>query len=177
MLVCGRSARKLRAGACTCLVTGALVRSCLCLVLAFSSCEHSTRHHATNRAWRDALAAVATGTVLLGDKQEADKYKKYNEGHVADLVQPGASPWGTDWIGETKVPSSLVIHAPSPHCEHVGHLVAFGCTEEGLHRLILGHRERGTPADGPFDHTTEARGTCPSSRATTTTRGSTSATK
>ena len=35
--------------------------------------EHSRRHHATNRAWRDALAAVATGTVLLGDKQEADK--------------------------------------------------------------------------------------------------------
>ena len=34
--------------------------------------------------WRDALAAVAIGTVLLGDKQEADKYKQYNEGHVAD---------------------------------------------------------------------------------------------
>ena len=114
--------------------------------------EHSTRHHATNRAWRDALAAVATGTVLLGDKQEADKYKKYNEGHVADLVQPGASPWGTDWIGETKVPSSLAAHAPTPHCQHVGHLVAFGCTEEGLHRQILGCRERGVPTDGPFDH-------------------------
>ena len=32
---------------------------------ACNSGEHSTRHHATNRAWRDALAAVATGTMLL----------------------------------------------------------------------------------------------------------------
>ena len=48
----------------------------------------------SNRAWRDALAAVATGTVLLGDKAEADKYKQYNVGHVADLVQPCA---GTVW--------------------------------------------------------------------------------
>ena len=116
--------------------------------------EHSTRHHATNRAWRDALAAVATGTVLLGDKEEADKYKKYNAGHVADLVQPGASAWGTDWIGECKVPSSLGL-APSTHqCAHVGHLVAHGNTEEWWHRQILGCRERGLPTDGPFDHNT-----------------------
>ena len=50
------------------------------------------------------------------------------------------------------MPSSLAAHAPPPHCQHVGHLVAFGCTEEGLHRRILGCRERGVPADGPFDH-------------------------
>ena len=66
---------------------------------ACNSGEHSTRHHATNRAWRAALAAVAIGPVLLGDKQEADKYKQYNTGHVPDLVQPGASAWGTDWLG------------------------------------------------------------------------------
>ena len=52
--------------------------------------EHSSRHHAVNRAWRDALAAVATGAVLLGDKQEADKYKQYNADHVPDIVQVGA---------------------------------------------------------------------------------------
>ena len=69
--------------------------------------EHSTRHHAVNRAWRDCLAAVAVGPVLLGDKQEADRYKQYNSGHVADLIQPGASAWGTDWLGETKVASPL----------------------------------------------------------------------
>ena len=36
-----------------------------------------------------------------------EKKKKYNNGHVPDIVQPGASAWGTDWIGETKVPSPL----------------------------------------------------------------------
>ena len=50
---------------------------------------------------------VATGTVLLGDKQEADKYKQYNAGHVPDLIKPGDSAWGTDWLGESKVPSPL----------------------------------------------------------------------
>ena len=51
---------------------------------------------ATNRAWRDALAAVATGSVLLGDKvkAEADKYKQYNADHVPDVIQPGAPPRG-----------------------------------------------------------------------------------
>ena len=128
-----------------------------CQCMASYSCnggEHSTRHHATNRAWRDALAAVATGTVLLGDKAEADKYKQYNVGHVADLVQPGASPWGTDWLGETKVPSSLGLAPPTHQCAHVGHLVAFGSTEEWWHRVVLGCRQRGMPADGPCDHHT-----------------------
>ena len=37
--------------------------------LACNSGEHSTRHHATNRAWRDACAAVAIGAVILGDKE------------------------------------------------------------------------------------------------------------
>ena len=49
-------------------------------------------------------------------------YKKYNEGHVPDIVQPGASAWGTDWIGETKVPSPLGAAPAKDQCEHVGHL-------------------------------------------------------
>ena len=69
--------------------------------VACNAGEHSTRHHATNRAWRAALAAVAVGEVILGDKEKAGEYKKYNEGHVPDIVQPGASAWGADWIGET----------------------------------------------------------------------------
>ena len=48
-----------------------------------------------------ALAAVAVGEVILGDKEKAGGYKKYNDGHVPDLVQPGASAWGTDWIGRS----------------------------------------------------------------------------
>ena len=46
-------------------------------------------------------------------------------------------------------------------CEHVGHLVAFGNTEERLHRQILGCRARNQPAQPPaggrlppFDHKT-----------------------
>ena len=74
--------------------------------------EHGTRHHAVNRAWQRALAAVATGSVLLGDKEEKDKYKMYNEGYVPDLVRPGASAWGTDWIGESKVASPLTKAGP-----------------------------------------------------------------
>ena len=116
--------------------------------------EHSSRHHAVNRAWRDALAAVATGAVLLGDKQEADKYKQYNADHVPDIVQVGASPWGTDWLGESKVISSLGLTPPTHQCAHVGHLVAFGNTEEWWHRVVLGCRARSTLADGPFDHST-----------------------
>jgi hypothetical protein len=68
--------------------------------LACNAGEHSTRHHAANRAWRSALAAVAIGEVILGDKEKAGEYKKYNNGHVPDIVQPGASAWGTDWIGK-----------------------------------------------------------------------------
>ena len=110
--------------------------------------EHSTRHHATNRAWRAALAAVAIGPVILGDKENADAYKQYNVGHVPDIIQPGASAWGTDWIGETKVPSPLGTTPPKSQCELVGHLVAFGNTEEWLHREILGCRARGQAATG-----------------------------
>ena len=38
--------------------------------VACNAGEHSTRHHATNRAWRAALAAVAVGEVILGDKEK-----------------------------------------------------------------------------------------------------------
>ena len=96
--------------------------------------EHGTRHHAVNRAWQRALAAVATGSVLLGDKEEKDKYKMYNEGYVPDLVRPGASAWGTDWIGESKVASPLTKGGPGTGCQDVGHTHANdkGNTEESL---------------------------------------------
>ena len=114
--------------------------------------EHGTRHHAVNRAWQRALAAVATGSVLLGDKEEKDKYKMYNDGYVPDLVRPGASAWGTDWIGESKVASPLTKGGPGTGCQDVGHTHAFGSTEENLRRTVLGCRKRGVPADGPYDH-------------------------
>ena len=49
---------------------------------------------AANRAWRSALAAVAIGEVILGDKEKAGEYKKYNNGQVPDIVQPGAQRLG-----------------------------------------------------------------------------------
>ena len=36
----------------------------------------------------------------------------------------------------------------------MGHLVGLGNTEEGLHRVILGCRQRGAAEERPFDHTT-----------------------
>ena len=100
---------------------------------------HTKRHNAANLAIRDALVAVATSTVLVGDREKKSAYQHYNAGRVPDLIQPGASPWGTDWLGETKVPSPLTS---TPHAGHgssayggspadVGHLYALGNTEVG----------------------------------------------
>ena len=50
----------------------------------------------------------------------------YNEGYVPDLVRPGASAWGTDWIGESKVASPLTKAGPGVGCQDVGHTHAFG---------------------------------------------------
>ena len=102
-----------------------------------------------------------------------------------NLVQPGASAWGTDWIGETKVPLPLGAASAKDQCERIGHLVAFGNTEEWLHRQILGCRARDLPPPGaapascrlPPLTTRQARATSPSTGATTTTRVSISATK
>ena len=66
-----------------------------------------------------------------------------------NLVQPGASAWGTDWIGETKVPLPLGAASAKDQCERIGHLVAFGNTEEWLHRQILGCRARDCRRRGP----------------------------
>ena len=47
------------------------------------------------------------------------KYKQYNAGHVPDLIKPGDSAWGTDWLGESKVPSPLRASAPPPGCQRM----------------------------------------------------------
>ena len=57
------------------LITGVTTEVCV-QSIACNAGEHSTRHHATNRAWRAALAAVAVGEVILGDKEKAGEYKK-----------------------------------------------------------------------------------------------------
>jgi hypothetical protein len=123
---------------------------------------HGPRHNAVLRAVRDVVAAVATNTVLLGDKEQRDHYQQYNAGYVADLIQPGASPWGTDWLAEIKCPSPLTLshHAGRGNSkgagtlQDVGHFYAFGSTEEHLHLDIYGCAKRGRRADGPFNHAT-----------------------
>ena len=50
--------------------------------------------------------------------------------------------------------TSHPAHARAGGVQNVGHLLAFGNTEERLHRDILGCRERDRPADPPFDHNT-----------------------
>ena len=60
------------------------------------------------------------------------KYKQYNAGHVPDLIKPGDSAWGTDWLGESKVPSPLRASAPPPGCQRMGHTHGFGSTEDIL---------------------------------------------
>ena len=99
---------------------------------------------------------MAVGEVVLGDKEKAGEYKKYNEGHVPDIVQPGASAWGTDWIGETKVPSPLGAAPAKDQCEHVGHLVAFGNTEPRAHEIVHGWPER-EAAGGAHEEALAAR--------------------
>ena len=85
---------------------------------------------------------------------EADKYKQYNAGHVPDLIKPGDSAWGTDWLGESKVPSPLRASAPPAGCQRMGHTHAFGSTEEPLRRTVFGCLARGPPSGPRFDHTT-----------------------
>ena len=46
------------------------------------------------------------------------------------LVKPGASAWGTDWIGESKVASPLTKAGPGVGCQDVGHTHAFGAPKD-----------------------------------------------
>ena len=81
---------------------------------------------------------------------------------MKDIVEVGTSDWGTSVIGETKVvsPFTSTVRAGrgnnhgSGTPADVGHYIAFGNTEEHLHRTILGLRRRGRVQDGPFDHAT-----------------------
>ena len=72
----------------------------------------------------------------------------------ACFIKPGDSAWGTDWLGESKVPSPLRASAPPPGCQRMGHTHGFGSTEEPLRRTVFGCRERGLPSGPRFDHTT-----------------------
>ena len=132
----------------------------------------TARHNKFNRACRDAIAARAVTTVILGDKGDGSpraraaakqRFAWANDGHVTDIIHKHAANNGNHVCYESKVytPIKKTVNlgggtrrdGGSPSTA-AGNLVAFGCTEERLLYEIEGARERGRQADGPFDHGT-----------------------
>ena len=130
----------------------------------------NTRHHEHLRAWHAAVSAISLHTVLLGDKDKATKAQsplnKYNVGHIADMVEPGGGPGGSDRVFEGKVASPCTlsgkqgagVKAPEP--PKVGHWFGFGNTEDSYRMLIYGSTARGLEGDPPHDSET-GRGRVP----------------
>ena len=120
--------------------------------------DKTAAHNGVVYAARDALAACATSQVIMGDKRKDARARaaglrhmgEYNEGHIADLVQPGAADNGKDLILEVKLARCLkksfnLGTGQSP--ASIGHIVAFGNTEAYYRALILGVKQRGRPGD------------------------------
>ena len=117
------------------------------------------------RATHKAVAAVAVGPCVLGDKDDIAKTAMLNADHAVDLAELGGddgSGEGSDMLYEIKVPSALIASycagkgsqegggAPAS----VGHKYGFGSTEEEYDAMCYGCRERGRQRDGPLDHDT-----------------------
>ena len=52
---------------------------------------------------------MAVGKVILGDKEKAGEYKKYNEGHVPDLRLSVRIGGGGAWLGKCVIVVVLVF--------------------------------------------------------------------
>ena len=112
--------------------------------------NHNRRHNAILRGWYDAKAAVSVDSVLLGDKSKGvAHYSEYNADHVPDTIELRATKTGGDRLGEVKCYNSLKKGTAA-----VGHVFAFGNTEEHARRLILGCKAMGRARDGRFNPTT-----------------------
>ena len=141
---------------------------------ALNSSSKTGRHNRFNRTCRDAIAAKATTSVILGDKGDGSprsraaalqRYAWANDGHVTDIIEKHAAHNGNHICYESKCYTPLKIKASdnlgngtqsgggSPSTAH-GHLVAFGCTEESLLREIRGCKARGSPTERAFAHDT-----------------------
>ena len=125
--------------------------------------EYNRRHHGVLYKTRDAMAAVAVGSIVQGDKAEPEKVSYINEGKTVDIAEVGGDEvTGGDVCVDTKVPSPLtktrtaglgsVQNGGNP--ASVGHIYAFGNTEELLRIKVLGCRRRGRRRQGPFNHST-----------------------
>ena len=124
--------------------------------------NHTQRHGGALRGWHAAISAVVDTPIVLGDKGTPEATAHLNSGHVLDIGEPGGGPGGCDRITEIKIASPLplrhaagvgsAIHGGTP--ASVGHLYAFGNTEERLRVANLGCRARGHPSLPPLDHHT-----------------------
>ena len=110
------------------------------------------------------ISAVSVGSVVLGDKEDLEKMNMLNTGYAVDIAElEGDDATGADVCQEYKVVSPLTkthrtgrgskVHGGS--VANVGHLYAFGNTEERYRIKILGCKGRGRLGkDPPFNHAT-----------------------
>jgi hypothetical protein len=109
--------------------------------------------------WFPALAAVAAHTVHLGDKNTTDEKAQernahFNTGHVSDTIEPSGGRSGEDRLGEHKVVSPF-RKTPNEEGElNVGHIFAFGSTEERQRGIIFGIQPQGAQHEEKFNHFT-----------------------
>ena len=126
-----------------------------------AACQNR-RHRAALDGWEAASRAVSHGPVIMGDKDDENKTKIYNDGHVVDLVEVGAGAGGKDRLKEIKAftPLKKARRAGRGSKKHggcaasVGDRYAFGNTEEQARWENLGCKARGREVDGPFVHST-----------------------
>ncbi|KOO31680.1 NAD-dependent glycerol-3-phosphate dehydrogenase, partial [Chrysochromulina tobinii] len=109
--------------------------------------------------------AVAIGQVVQGDKEKPELTDMINTTCAVDLAElEGDEATGADVCQEYKVVAPLtksrrmgkgsVLHGGT--VADVGHLYAFGNTEERYRIKILGCKGKGVlGVDRPFDHTTK----------------------
>jgi hypothetical protein len=125
--------------------------------------EHRRRHDGTLNKAYDMVVAVAIGQVVKGDKENKERMAQLNEGTITDLCEvEGDEETGADVHFEVKVVSPCTqkgsagrgSRAEGGKPESVGHLYAFGNTEERLRVGILGIRGMGRKKHGPLNHYT-----------------------
>ena len=137
---------------------------------AINSSNATTRHNGVNRCVYNARAAVATGTLKLGNKgdgsarargEAARKFDMFNNGHVPDIVEIDA----IDTLYETKCWTACKEKQTMGHgsakkggaySEIEGSHIGFGGTAE--HARSPPHPRmraaRGRADQRPFDHAT-----------------------
>ena len=127
--------------------------------------EYSRRHHRVLRRGVAMTRAVAIGQVVQGDKEKPELTDMINTTCAVDLAElEGDEATGADVCQEYKVVAPLtksrrmgkgsVLHGGT--VADVGHLYAFGNTEERYRIKILGCKGKGTlGVDRPFNHATK----------------------